>query len=154
NRVGKFGVAVKRKRGDSNVRGEVVVRGGSAGRAREPRPPPANKSSDHDGLLCEWRFDLEVARRYDGRRGGLTGGLWNQRLCHKPFALASAAGRFGECRYSIALASERTLDSQTSATLIGRLQQFPPDQSAWSVFAERYGRRIYGWCRQWNLQEA
>ncbi|HEX3147924.1 MAG TPA: sigma-70 family RNA polymerase sigma factor [Gemmataceae bacterium] len=46
------------------------------------------------------------------------------------------------------------MDSQTSATLIGRLRQFPPDQAAWAQFAERYGRKIYGWCRTWNLQEA
>jgi RNA polymerase sigma factor (sigma-70 family) len=46
------------------------------------------------------------------------------------------------------------VDSQTSATLLGRLRQIPADQAAWAQFAERYGRRIYGWCRQWNLQEA
>ena len=46
------------------------------------------------------------------------------------------------------------MDSHTSATLLGRLRQFPPDQAAWAQFADRYGRRIYGWCRQWKLQEA
>jgi RNA polymerase sigma factor (sigma-70 family) len=46
------------------------------------------------------------------------------------------------------------VDSHTSATLLGRLRQFPPDQAAWAQFADRYGRRIYGWCRQWDLQEA
>jgi RNA polymerase sigma-70 factor (ECF subfamily) len=46
------------------------------------------------------------------------------------------------------------LDTQTSATLLGRLRQVPPDQAAWAQFADRYGRKIYGWCRQWNLQEA
>ncbi|MBO0699810.1 MAG: sigma-70 family RNA polymerase sigma factor [Zavarzinella sp.] len=46
------------------------------------------------------------------------------------------------------------MDSHTSATLLGRLRQFPPDQAAWAQFADRYGRKIYGWCRQWNLQEA
>lgn len=46
------------------------------------------------------------------------------------------------------------MDTQTSVTLLGRLRQVPPDQAAWAQFAERYGRRIYGWCRQWNLQEA
>jgi RNA polymerase sigma factor (sigma-70 family) len=49
---------------------------------------------------------------------------------------------------------ERALDTQTSATLLGRLRQVPPDQAAWAQFADRYGRKIYGWCRQWNLQEA
>jgi RNA polymerase sigma-70 factor (ECF subfamily) len=51
-------------------------------------------------------------------------------------------------------AAERIVDSQTSVTLLGRLRQFPPDQAAWAQFADRYGRRIYGWCRQWNVQEA
>jgi RNA polymerase sigma-70 factor (ECF subfamily) len=44
--------------------------------------------------------------------------------------------------------------SQTSATLLTRLRQTPADQAAWSQFTERYGRKIYGWCRQWNLQAA
>jgi RNA polymerase sigma-70 factor (ECF subfamily) len=46
------------------------------------------------------------------------------------------------------------LSSHTSATLLGRLRQVPPDHAAWGEFAGRYGRKIYGWCRQWNLQEA
>lgn len=46
------------------------------------------------------------------------------------------------------------MDTQTSATLLARLRQVPPDQAAWAQFADRYGRKIYGWCRQWNLQEA
>jgi RNA polymerase sigma factor (sigma-70 family) len=46
------------------------------------------------------------------------------------------------------------VDSQTSATLLARLRQVPPDQAAWAQFADRYGRKIYGWCRQWNLPEA
>jgi RNA polymerase sigma factor (sigma-70 family) len=46
------------------------------------------------------------------------------------------------------------LDSQTSVTLLGRLRQFPTDQTAWSLFVDRYGRRILAWCRQWNLQDA
>jgi RNA polymerase sigma factor (sigma-70 family) len=46
------------------------------------------------------------------------------------------------------------VDTQTSATLLARLRQVPPDQAAWAQFADRYGRKIYGWCRQWNLQEA
>jgi RNA polymerase sigma-70 factor (ECF subfamily) len=43
--------------------------------------------------------------------------------------------------------------SQTSPTLLGRLRQAPNDRDAWNVFVARYGPRIYGWCRQWNLQE-
>jgi RNA polymerase sigma-70 factor (ECF subfamily) len=46
------------------------------------------------------------------------------------------------------------VQSQTSATLLGRLRQVPPDQAAWAQFADRYGRKIYGWCRLWKLQEA
>jgi RNA polymerase sigma-70 factor (ECF subfamily) len=42
----------------------------------------------------------------------------------------------------------------THATLLGRLRQDPTDQTAWDVFVERYGRHIYRWCRQWNLQDA
>jgi RNA polymerase sigma-70 factor (ECF subfamily) len=30
----------------------------------------------------------------------------------------------------------------------------PADQAAWAQFTDRYGRKIYAWCRQWNLQEA
>src|SRR5437660_3092468 len=44
--------------------------------------------------------------------------------------------------------------TKTSATLVARLRQVPPDQAAWGEFTERYGRKIYGWCRKWNLQEA
>jgi len=45
-------------------------------------------------------------------------------------------------------------DSRTSMSLLGRLRQAPADQAAWSEFVERYGRKIYGWCRHWQLQEA
>src|SRR6476661_8144755 len=48
----------------------------------------------------------------------------------------------------------RTVDSHTSATLLSNLRRVPPDQAAWARFADRYGRKIYGWCRQWKLQEA
>src|SRR5262245_3191722 len=48
----------------------------------------------------------------------------------------------------------RTVESETSATLLARLRQAPADQAAWAQFTERYGRKIYAWCRQWNLQEA
>src|SRR5436189_5212995 len=44
--------------------------------------------------------------------------------------------------------------SRTSPTLLGRLREAPTDQAAWDEFVERYGRKIYVWCRQWNLQEA
>jgi RNA polymerase sigma-70 factor (ECF subfamily) len=42
----------------------------------------------------------------------------------------------------------------TSPTLLGRLGRVPADQAAWGQFVERYGRKIYGWCRRWGLQEA
>jgi len=42
----------------------------------------------------------------------------------------------------------------TSPTLLGRLQQEPADQDAWAQFVERYGRRIFAWCRLGGLQEA
>jgi len=43
--------------------------------------------------------------------------------------------------------------ASTSETLLNRVRS-PLDQEAWNEFVERYGRRIYGWCRQWRLQEA
>jgi RNA polymerase sigma-70 factor (ECF subfamily) len=44
--------------------------------------------------------------------------------------------------------------ARTSPTLLGRLSQIPADHGAWAEFAERYGPRIYSWCRKWQLQEA
>ena len=46
------------------------------------------------------------------------------------------------------------MESTTSATLLARLRKVPADQAAWDQFVERYGRKVFGWCRQWNLQEA
>jgi RNA polymerase sigma-70 factor (ECF subfamily) len=46
------------------------------------------------------------------------------------------------------------VESQTSITLLTRLRQVPADQAAWAQFTQRYGRKIYAWCRQWDLQEA
>ena len=42
----------------------------------------------------------------------------------------------------------------TSPTLLGRLGRVPADHDAWAEFAGRYGRKIYGWCRRWQLQPA
>ena len=42
----------------------------------------------------------------------------------------------------------------TSLSLLLRLRRSPADQSAWREFVARYGRRIFLWCRQWDLQEA
>jgi RNA polymerase sigma-70 factor (ECF subfamily) len=37
---------------------------------------------------------------------------------------------------------------------LARLRQAPADQAAWAEFVDRYGRKVYGWCRHWGLQEA
>jgi RNA polymerase sigma-70 factor (ECF subfamily) len=42
----------------------------------------------------------------------------------------------------------------TRVSLLTRLRQDPFDQAGWDQFVERYGRRIYRWCRQWKLQDA
>jgi RNA polymerase sigma-70 factor (ECF subfamily) len=44
--------------------------------------------------------------------------------------------------------------SVTDISLLLRLRQDPTDQLAWGNFVNRYGRRIYLWCRHWQLQEA
>lgn len=45
-------------------------------------------------------------------------------------------------------------ESRTSASLLARLRQAPADQAAWGEFVDRYGRKVYGWCRHWGFQEA
>src|SRR3954452_19955241 len=42
----------------------------------------------------------------------------------------------------------------TRVTLLNQLRHDPSDQAGWDEFVERYGRHIYRWCRQWNLQDA
>jgi RNA polymerase sigma-70 factor (ECF subfamily) len=44
--------------------------------------------------------------------------------------------------------------ASTSPTLLDRVSRGPGDQAAWDEFVERYGGRIYRWCRRWGLQEA
>jgi RNA polymerase sigma-70 factor (ECF subfamily) len=44
--------------------------------------------------------------------------------------------------------------SATDISLLSRLGRDPMDDSAWRDFVARYGRRIYIWCRSWQLQEA
>jgi RNA polymerase sigma-70 factor (ECF subfamily) len=46
------------------------------------------------------------------------------------------------------------MDSATSPSLLGRLQQQPTDEAAWQEFVSRYAPRLLGWCRQWRLQDA
>lgn len=43
---------------------------------------------------------------------------------------------------------------RTSTTLLGKLRELPTDQAAWTEFVERYGKKIYAWCRRWQLQAA
>ena len=45
-------------------------------------------------------------------------------------------------------------NSRTDASLLGRLREDPSDQVAWNTFVQRYGPKIYGWCRHWSLQPA
>lgn len=44
-------------------------------------------------------------------------------------------------------------EARTRASLLERLRQTPADQKAWTEFVDRYGRKLYGWCRHWGLQE-
>jgi RNA polymerase sigma-70 factor (ECF subfamily) len=44
--------------------------------------------------------------------------------------------------------------SHTSPTLLGRLREQPGDQTAWEAFVDKYGPKLFAWCRQWGLQEA
>lgn len=45
------------------------------------------------------------------------------------------------------------LESGTHASLIERLQE-GPSGSAWDDFVDRYGRKVFLWCRQWGMQQA
>jgi RNA polymerase sigma-70 factor (ECF subfamily) len=45
-------------------------------------------------------------------------------------------------------------EARTSPTLLGLLRHMPADQAAWGRFVDRYGPRIYAWCRHWRLQDA
>ena len=42
----------------------------------------------------------------------------------------------------------------TRITLLSRLRHNPADHGSWDEFVECYGRHIYRWCRQWQLQDA
>lgn len=44
--------------------------------------------------------------------------------------------------------------TETSPTLLARLGGDVADPAAWAEFVRRYGPRVLGWCRRWNLQEA
>src|ERR1700683_5167801 len=45
-------------------------------------------------------------------------------------------------------------NSDTRATLIGRVGRDANDASAWAEFVTLYGRRIVAWCSTWGLQDA
>jgi RNA polymerase sigma-70 factor (ECF subfamily) len=45
-------------------------------------------------------------------------------------------------------------NSRTNISLLLRLGQHPADQAAWDEFVDRYGAKIYTWCRAWRLQDA
>ena len=47
-----------------------------------------------------------------------------------------------------------TANSATHVSLLARLRLDPRDQAAWDAFVERYGRRIFRWCRGRGLQES
>lgn len=47
----------------------------------------------------------------------------------------------------------RPSESSTGTTVMQLLND-PTDATAWSAFVDRYGPRIFGWCRKWNLQQA
>ncbi len=45
-----------------------------------------------------------------------------------------------------------TSESSTDLSLLSRVRD-AADHDAWREFVTRYGRRIFGWCRGWGLQE-
>lgn len=48
----------------------------------------------------------------------------------------------------------RASELRTSATLLERVRQYPPDEEAWAIFVGRYAGKIHAWCRRWKLREA
>jgi RNA polymerase sigma factor (sigma-70 family) len=44
--------------------------------------------------------------------------------------------------------------AQTNLSLLKRLKLSPTDESAWSEFVDRYGDRIFRWCRSWGMQDS
>ena len=45
-------------------------------------------------------------------------------------------------------------DTDTSLTLLERIQVNPDDPQAWRLFVERYQPRIRRWCLAWGLQDS
>ena len=48
----------------------------------------------------------------------------------------------------------RPEDSGTRASLLSRLRRNVNDPDSWKEFVERYGPKIYRWCKAWHLQDA
>ena len=48
----------------------------------------------------------------------------------------------------------RPEDSRTNVSLIMKVVRSPADQAAWSEFVDRYGPKVFAWCRGWGLQQA
>ncbi len=63
--------------------------------------------------------------------------------------------RLGEKGRSDRNLTENHSDSRTQHSLLQRLARSGgQNQAAWSEFVDRYGRKIYGWCLRWRLQDA
>ena len=45
-------------------------------------------------------------------------------------------------------------ESDTSLTLLERLQKDPGDREAWGLFVDRYQPRIRAWCLYWGMQDS
>ncbi len=45
-------------------------------------------------------------------------------------------------------------DTDTSLTLLERIQVNPDDPQAWRIFVDRYQPRIHRWCVAWGLQDS
>jgi RNA polymerase sigma factor (sigma-70 family) len=72
---------------------------------------------------------------------------------HEPFL--DISDRLGETGRWDRNLMEHHSDSQTQRTLLERLAQSGrQNQVAWAEFVDRYGRKIYGWCLRWRLQDA
>lgn len=53
--------------------------------------------------------------------------------------------------------SEQSREPSVSGTpihLLAQLREDPADPVAWKQLVDRFGPRIYAWCRRWGLQEA
>jgi RNA polymerase sigma-70 factor (ECF subfamily) len=64
-------------------------------------------------------------------------------------------GALGESEHADRNLNAGFSESRTRRTLLARMvQSGGRNQAAWSEFVDRYGRKIYGWCVRWRLQDA